>query len=56
MTRFASLARAEKAALEGDNESQDSQAILEAYKAEFGVGTVRTIRACDLRGSWTTIE
>lgn len=25
----------------GSNESQDSQAILEAYRAEFGVGTVR---------------
>ncbi|KFG86286.1 putative DNA damage repair protein (Rad9) [Metarhizium anisopliae] len=39
MTPFPSAARAEMAALEGRNESQDSQAILDAMKAEFGVGT-----------------
>lgn len=41
MTRFPTVAQAEKAALDGRNESQDSQAILDALKAEFGVGTVR---------------
>ncbi|QPG96406.1 hypothetical protein C2857_004087 [Epichloe festucae Fl1] len=40
MTRFNSLVQAEKAALEGSNESQDSQAILDAFKAEFGVGAI----------------
>lgn len=42
MTRFPSVAQAEKAAMEGRNASQDSQAILDAMKAEFGVGTVST--------------
>ncbi|KAK2608401.1 radiation sensitive protein rad9 [Conoideocrella luteorostrata] len=37
--RFTSAAHAEKATVEGTNESQDSQAILDAHKAEFGVGT-----------------
>lgn len=45
MTPFPSAARAEMAVLEGRNESQDSQAILDAMKAEFGVGTVRTSRS-----------
>ncbi|KAJ6438270.1 60S ribosomal protein L38 [Purpureocillium lavendulum] len=35
-----SLAAAEKMALEGANESQDSQAIFDAHQALFGVGTV----------------
>ncbi|KAF7549222.1 hypothetical protein G7046_g8419 [Stylonectria norvegica] len=42
MTRSQTLAKAEKRALQGSHESQDSQAILEAYKAEFGVGTLRS--------------
>ncbi|KHN95684.1 brct domain containing protein [Metarhizium album ARSEF 1941] len=39
MTLFPSVAQAEKAVLDGRIESQDSQAILDALKAEFGVGT-----------------
>lgn len=42
MTRSESLAAAEKLALEGHNDSQDSQAIFDAHQALFGVGTVRT--------------
>jgi hypothetical protein len=44
MTRFKSGQEAEKAMLQGRIESQDSQAILDAYKAEFGVGTVCSVR------------
>lgn len=44
MTRFNSFVQAEKAAWEGSNESQDSQAILDAFKAEFGV--VGAVRVC----------
>lgn len=51
MTRPKTMAEAERLALEGNGESQDSQAILEAVKAEIGAGTVRTQLpgACMLR-------
>ncbi|KND93423.1 DNA repair protein crb2 [Tolypocladium ophioglossoides CBS 100239] len=38
MTRPRLLAQAEEIALEGNNESQDSQAIFDAHQARFGVG------------------
>ena len=41
MTRSKSVVAAEKKALEGTNESEDSQAVLDAYAAKFGVGLVR---------------
>lgn len=44
MTRLKLLAQAEKVAFEASNDTQDSQAILDALKAQFGVGTVRTRR------------
>lgn len=40
MTVPRSLTEAQKNAIAGGNDSQDSQAILDAYKAEFGVETV----------------
>lgn len=40
MTVSRSLSEAHKYAIAGGNDSQDSQAILDAYKAEFGVETV----------------
>ncbi|KAG6091715.1 hypothetical protein E4U30_006374 [Claviceps sp. LM220 group G6] len=39
MTRLKLLAQAEKVAFEASNDTQDSQAILDALKAQFGVGT-----------------
>ncbi|KAG6235917.1 hypothetical protein E4U25_004271 [Claviceps purpurea] len=39
MTRLKLLAQAEKVAFEASNDTQDSQAILDAFKAQFGVGT-----------------
>ena len=36
------MTHSEMLAHAGSNESQDSQAILEAYRAEFGVGAVRS--------------
>lgn len=48
MTRLKLLAQAEKVAFEASNDTQDSQAILDAFKAQFGVGTVRTRRTTDL--------
>ncbi|POR33751.1 DNA repair protein crb2 [Tolypocladium paradoxum] len=47
MTRSKSLAQAEKMALEGNDESQDSQAIFDAHQARFGVGTQTTDQAAD---------
>ncbi|KAL0943440.1 DNA damage repair protein [Colletotrichum truncatum] len=38
MTRSKSLAEAEKKALEGENDSQDSQFILDQYKTLYGIG------------------
>ncbi|KAF9877004.1 putative UbiD family decarboxylase [Colletotrichum karsti] len=40
MTRSKSLAAAEMKALEGKNESQDSQYVLDQYKALYGIGVV----------------
>jgi len=40
MTRSKTVPAAEKKALEGENESQDSQAMFDAYKLQFGVGVV----------------
>ncbi|KAG5969054.1 hypothetical protein E4U58_001643 [Claviceps cyperi] len=48
MTRLKLLAQAENVAFEASNDTQDSQAILDALKAQFGVGTVRTRRTTDL--------
>ncbi|KAG6039984.1 hypothetical protein E4U41_001745 [Claviceps citrina] len=39
MTRLMSFAQAERVVLEGTIESQDSQAILDALRAEFAIGT-----------------
>ncbi|GKT84356.1 ubiD family decarboxylase [Colletotrichum tofieldiae] len=38
MPRCKTLQAAEKQALEGKNESQDSQAIFDRYVAEYGIG------------------
>lgn len=42
MPRSKTLQAAEKKAVEGNNESQDSQAIFDRYVAEYGIGVVRT--------------
>lgn len=43
MTRLDSIVLVtDKAAWEGTKESQDTQAILDAHKAELGVGTLRS--------------
>lgn len=41
MTRSKTLAAAEKKALEGKNESQDSQYVLDQYRVVYGIGVVR---------------
>lgn len=43
MSRSKTLHAAEKKALEGRNDSQDSQAIFERYVTEYGIGVVRTV-------------
>lgn len=39
--RLATMTDSQMLAQAGSNETQDSQPIFEAYRAEFGVGTVR---------------
>lgn len=53
MSGSTSVVRAEKMALDGNNESQDSQQVLDAYMKIYGIGLV-SVR-CLLRpaqGSW----
>jgi hypothetical protein len=40
---------AEKMALDGSNESQDSEQVLIAYQQVYGVGLVRVIVQCAVR-------
>ncbi len=45
MSGSVSIVRAEEKALAGNNESQDSQHILEAYQRVYGIGLVSVIVA-----------
>lgn len=52
MTVPRSLTEAQKNAIAGGNDSQESQAILDAYKAEFGVETVCRPMSQDAKRHW----
>ncbi|GKT58277.1 ubiD family decarboxylase [Colletotrichum tofieldiae] len=47
MPRCKTLQAAEKQALEGKNESQDSQAIFDRYVAEYGIGVLASATIVD---------
>jgi hypothetical protein len=44
MSHSTSVVRAEKMALDGNNESQDSQQVLDTYMKIYGIGMVSTCR------------